>query len=404
MLTLTDEQQAVKEDPAEVLCVTAYAGTGKSTVLKEIAKDRPKSLGLYITFNKKVSEEIKKDFSGTWECSTTHAHAYKQIKINPLFTDIVTSPNKYINLLTKKEAETVNKSFIQKGCIDYKYIGGIASAAETFSIKDKIEQCPAHRLSFEDMLVYPTVYKEHAVYTDTYDIVVVDEFQDMNLMQLKYIASIKTKKIIYVGDTHQNIYSFMGSLVNPTGAIRAQATKGEKTFNHLKLTKTFRFGSGIADFINTNCHLSDKLIGFDSSGKVIRTYLNRTHFNPMQPAPFRLFIQKILAPAYKASKDVGILFKTNEQLTAFKNMLIHFGIYDFYNKGKQFKGRGIKDKSTALSLKGLSISTIHSAKGGEFDTCMLYGYGSLGKPKDSETRNLQYVAISRTKRILVLLH
>ena len=63
-------------------------------------------------------------------------------------------------------------------------------------------------ISGEDMLQYPI---DNGWKSDHYDIVLVDECQDLNPQQISFLACIPTNRIVFVGDKNQAIYGFRGS-------------------------------------------------------------------------------------------------------------------------------------------------------------------------------------------------
>ena len=57
-MSLTDEQSAIIQASfGEVMCVTAYAGSGKTYTLQQFAKERPAQRMLYLAFNKAMATE-----------------------------------------------------------------------------------------------------------------------------------------------------------------------------------------------------------------------------------------------------------------------------------------------------------------------------------------------------------
>ncbi|CAN0052303.1 unnamed protein product [Pylaiella littoralis] len=75
-----------------------------------------------------------------------------------------------------------------------------------------------------------------------FDLIMLDEAQDMNDCQA-HIIGMQTKcRVIVVGDPHQGIYAWRGA---------KDYLKKAKCFKTLRLTQCFRFGTGIASVANT---------------------------------------------------------------------------------------------------------------------------------------------------------
>ena len=408
-MNLTLEQQTVVNDTSQVLVVNAYAGTGKTTALEYKATNSIKGeKGLFITFSKIVSKELAEKFSDSWECSTTHAHAFAQIKKHHILgSSIKANPNKYLNIVGTNLIEAINESFKIQGNIDYEYISRLYGKSASNSIKSRINEYKGSSMSFEDMLVLPTQDTSILKSMDTYDIIIVDEFQDITPIQLNYILSLITKKLVFLGDVYQNIYDFMGTYKDPISFIKKYADTNKLSFKKLKLTATFRFGGRIVNLINNTFALKDKLTSNKRNGIVERvSYLVTKKTLPILAKPrSEHFITRHLAPDYSKYNNVGILFKTNSELLHFKEMLESFGLYGFKAKGVVFKGVRIPNKNLKNNLSKLHLSTIHGTKGLEFDCVYIIGNNNiLKRMSETQNHNLGYVAYSRAKEKLVLIN
>lgn len=68
-MAATDEQQRIinyKDEPGSMVCVQAYAGSGKTFTLKVYANTHKDKKMLYLVFNKSIREEAEKNFRKTW--------------------------------------------------------------------------------------------------------------------------------------------------------------------------------------------------------------------------------------------------------------------------------------------------------------------------------------------------
>jgi len=224
--------------------------------------------------------------------------------------------------------------------------------------------------------------------------VFIDEFQDINDIQIKIIIELSkiTKNIFLVGDDLQNIYSFRGSNNNIILDIN-------KYFNNIKLESmiiNYRSSPEIINLANeiqkknkknfkkemiTNNekNTKPKLLVFDNLSKEISYIVNS--------------INTDLKRGYKR-KQIAILCRTNMPL---------------YFLEEQLQKCKIKNKlltSENYLSNCISLSTIHSAKGLEWDKVYLVGMNEsyFPNPKSDieEERRLFYVAVTRAKNNLII--
>jgi hypothetical protein len=79
-LILTDEQRKIVSldvPKGQVLKISAFAGTAKTTTLREFTKAHLNKTFLYLAYNKSVGEEAKATFPSNVECRTTHSLAFQ---------------------------------------------------------------------------------------------------------------------------------------------------------------------------------------------------------------------------------------------------------------------------------------------------------------------------------------
>ena len=103
----------------------------------------------------------------------------------------------------------------------------------------------AHTIDYNDQLYIPAVFGGSF---DTYDVVIVDEAQDLSPVQLEMISQIIKPRFathrgawfIAVGDPHQAIYAFRGA-----DAQAVETTKTRFKCEEITLTTCFRCDSSI---------------------------------------------------------------------------------------------------------------------------------------------------------------
>lgn len=274
-LRLTEEQEKVIELFAEVerLKVNAFAGSGKTTTLVELVKRNKDKKFLFLVFNRAVREELAKKLPSNAVVYTIHSLAYgylkDKIKGNLVkrreFTDAI------INLLNLKETDYFYGKFLsdfleaycnsEYGKLSEEVVDKILSlnyeirrrAISVFGEEFKDNREKIIRKLLEDLkyIIYAVNQGNlpftHDLYLKIFhltwerwkddfkkfDVVAVDEGQDLNGVQKDLFISLPIPKKVIVGDRHQSIYGWRGAL-----NTLAQLKDG---WESLYLTISFRF-------------------------------------------------------------------------------------------------------------------------------------------------------------------
>ena len=238
-MKLTDEQKEILkgvEDGIKVIKINAYAGTGKTTTLVEIAKANQDKKILYLAFNKSIQLEATKKFPKNVTVKTTHALAWGIVN---RFTDLSNLRGEYkpqelesLFLVDRKSANLIAMEFANY-CNSANTEPRLDYVRELFEKIDNGELAPTHSYYLKKMQL---LLNKQAVNMREYDIVLLDEAQDTNDVTLDIFYNLPAKQKILVGDRHQQIYSFRGS-------VNAMSKVDAKVFH---LTNSFRFNDDIA--------------------------------------------------------------------------------------------------------------------------------------------------------------
>lgn len=221
--------------------VRARAGTGKTTTIKAAFAHAPETSMLYAVFNKKNQKEAEAVISDSRvDVKTLHALGYMFIKQMWPYArpdDAVEdervrkacglqAPDAAISAV-KRLVGFAKNMFVQPSvvelvdlcdargidCQDFEDLGWIVeklAACALQVLEFSKEQDPEGRISFNDMVWLPVACNwVHA----WYELVCIDEAQDMNLPQLLMAcgACHEGGRIIVVGDDRQAIYGFRGA-------------------------------------------------------------------------------------------------------------------------------------------------------------------------------------------------
>ena len=248
--TWSDEQKAIfawfktPETGQNSLVVTARAGTGKTTTIKAAFAVAPEERMLYAVFNKRNQKEASLAIDDPRvEIKTLHSLGYmfiKQVWPDARAADEVekervaqacgqNSPsevrsqvrslvgfakNVFIDPTMEDLIELADERDIECEAYEAPCNGGwtVAKLAEAaMKVLDlSMEKDPQGRISFNDMVWLPCRMKWVRAW---FDLVVVDEAQDMNVPQLMMAKGSCREggRICVVGDDRQAIYRFRGA-------------------------------------------------------------------------------------------------------------------------------------------------------------------------------------------------
>ncbi len=272
---LTSEQQhavhlAVSQ--RENLKLNALAGTGKTSTLRAISHNLPHQTFLYLAFNKAVQLEASTTFPRNVFARTIHSLAYramgifdarwqKKLSVRMTVRDYATllgldlrSSGAMQSIFCLREAlrEFQQSTDLEPSAkhIPEEELASVRSPSERRWIRDIVN---THAPKFWQAMIDPD-RSDFAMTHDTYlkmwqlnhprihgvDVILLDEAQDANPVMIDILRK-QNIRIILVGDTWQQIYTFRG-------AVNAMETF--VTPLQCYLTQSFRFGQDIAALAN----------------------------------------------------------------------------------------------------------------------------------------------------------
>lgn len=254
------------------LVVRARAGTGKTTTILQAISFAPESRILLAAFNKKIAEELKTKLRNpAAEAKTLHSVGFGLVLRNwsgvkldgargqrlareaagptcpdPIVRLVSMLASKAKGMLPTSEVELVNiatqfdltpdEEWAEDGwTVDQ--VARMASAAMKLAATKR-----DGTIDFDDMVYLPVV---NGWVRPSFDMVVVDEAQDMNAAQLRLACGVcrKTGRIAVVGDDRQAIYAFRGA---DSGSI--DRLKTALTATELGLTTTYRCPKSVVEY------------------------------------------------------------------------------------------------------------------------------------------------------------
>ncbi len=233
--------------------------------------------------------------------------------------------------------------------------------------------------------------------------ILVDEYQDVNDIQIELLDILLPRNLFCVGDPRQAIFGWRGANINYILDLKKKFPDCEI----ISLTKNYRSKKHIVEFINRSIHslgLPSLESNFSEEGE-----LNLCSFDSTE-AEFNFILGKILS-AEVPKEEIFILSRTNKQLEEFSRLLSQKGIPHILKE---------EDSKIALEEGKLTLATIHAIKGLEASIVFVLGCTQQNFPcrasdhpviemikstdydSEEEERRVFYVAISRAKEKLYL--
>jgi superfamily I DNA/RNA helicase len=238
-----------------------------------------------------------------------------------------------------------------------------------------------------------------------FDYVLVDEYQDVNDLQIKFIDLVCREHLFCVGDPRQAIFGWRGANISYIMDFKAKYPEAEI----INLRKNYRSSKGIVDLSNETIRAMslpdlEAVVEKDSKVKLVNF--------KSEDVEFEFVLQSIIAASIP-KEEIFVLARTNKQLKDLSSLMMQRGIPHV------LKGDDMK-KVIDASKGEVTLATVHAIKGLEANIVFVIGCTSLNFPckatehpvvdmikvdeydKEDEERRLFYVALSRAKEALYL--
>lgn len=464
------------------LVVRARAGTGKTTTIIEGVNRAPESSILLAAFNKRIADELAGRITNpNAEAKTLHAVGFACVRkyitgVNVakpvysrenLLTETVCGSNvplaiqKLVTTLHTKGREIVpharnmgdlTEILIQFECepddqwadkFDSAFIEAKALEAMELAATD-MRLIKQTGIDFADMIFLPV---RNGWMAKIYDMVVVDEAQDMTNAQLELALGVCKGRVCIVGDDRQAIYGFRGADSGSIDRLKTQLDAAELSLNTTrrcarviveaaqKLVPDFKMHEsnpeGAIEFI-----MKDQLVASIENGDFLLSRLN---------APLVVYAMAMLKQGKRAriaGKDIGkglksLIAKLNKgraqnSVPEFLKKLANWQERETerYLAAKRYdRADFVADQAemlTTLAADAKSVrdvefkidslftddglgqagvitcSSVHKAKGLEATRVFVLKDTLYPRKKaDREEQNIEYVAITRAKQTLV---
>lgn len=442
------------------LVIEAVAGSGKTTTIVEALKLIPEDQRvLFLAFNKHIVETLKTRVPLHVNVATLNGFGWQVLrkemgnpKINAdktkniFWFDILGERNrrefgqycgavcKLVSLFKAYGMEKPNIPDVEF-LIDHYEIDTDAKGIGYALQAHQIGHTKTRVVDFDDQLYLPIV---RGLPIPRYDVVFVDETQDLNPIQIEMVKRIKGR-VIAVGDSKQAIYGFRGcdpeAMQHVTDAFQAQTLPLSICFRCAK--NIVRKAQEVVSYIEYAENQIDGTVGTLNVQEYRKIVSDRDFVLCRTTAPLVQEALAMLAAGRKAcvlgrdiGKDIIDLYKRiagdgdltpeaidtyeyqqAERLKDKETLLIrlHDQIDTLRALYYAYGAKGIEDAIITLfqdSEQGIVYSTVHKAKGLERDRVFIICPELLPHPRCSgewqrkQEQNLKYVAITRAKKEL----
>lgn len=223
-------------------------------------------------------------------------------------------------------------------------------------------------------------------FSQRYDVIIVDEVQDLNPLEWKIINKM-TDRITSLGDFNQGVYE-------------TALTKADVSNNSLveHLTRIFRFHKGIAKIASAFSRTADNL-----EMKVDRiSQVNPSIIRTSEEEEFNKIVEILKNQQNRRNERVGVIAPGNDELKILSAYLTQQNItHDYYSDNRDLRDHDFTS-STPLLISSFS------SKGLEFETVILFGFKKDARAiaslrRKGRLRDVIYVSITRTNSNLYII-
>lgn len=214
----------------QIMAIKSVAGSGKTTTLLELAKIHNNKKILYLAFNKALIKEItgKIKTQGIKNLipSTFHSLVYNAYisnkKREPAITEL--RPQNIHNIIPwfKGKPFDIRKYYVDlyiKFCSQPKYSSPKEFTNSTLASEKPLLNTLWQKTLLNQLVTFESLVKLSLInrwlkgYIDkTYDMIMIDETQDFDIMMLNMLLNDTTIPKIFVGDPLQSIYEWRGCI------------------------------------------------------------------------------------------------------------------------------------------------------------------------------------------------
>ena len=148
-------------------------------------------------------------------------------------------------------------------------------------------------------------------YKDHYEYLFVDEFQDTDPKQIRFLNSFKDVNWFFCGDALQNIYSFRGC---SNDTLKQLAS--DDSWERIKMYQNYRSTKEICEFANKHSTYADDTYRIEMNGQRNgdKVEVITGSFVDFNTPVDEIHLQKIIELAKNRSEDMAIICRTNKEV------------------------------------------------------------------------------------------
>ena len=408
----------------QIMSIEAVAGSGKTTTLIELMKKYSEKKILYIAFNKSLvvdignkieKEKLKNVSARTFDSLMRDLYILKK-GVEPTTIDLKPQNiGHFIEWFNGKnfKLKKYYTGYLAKFCNNTEFNDIREYCLKTFGVKKDLLEKIWELVLRDGLITFDTIRKfafmfhwAKDVLDKKYDMILIDEAQDFDMVMLRILLDDTTIPKVFVGDPRQAIYQFRG-------CINAFEHLPDKTFR-LEFYSTFRLGKTACSTLEKvfpGLQILSKQNNYDT---VIDRFVSNNELEMFEGKPyvylFRswrnlllraqalkncwiyqfdkqiVFIQQLHEKLQNANMTEDDLNEFSDDLPKF---LLSLSSNDLMMLIENIKKNLVYDQSNAKCF----LYTIHSYKGLEHDFIRVSDDVDL-----KEESNLYYVALTRGKK------
>lgn len=392
------EQRRAIDSNEEKIVIIAPPGSGKTftmvgAIQEFIKKDKPENV-IAVTFTKKAAEELRGKIFNDSVVHTATIHSWS-------YTELARLSTKYkfrLRILQEDQIVAILKPIMQDLNISirslwkvYHYVMGNYNIDIPDYLKQKFKAAASryvafkrerHLYDFTDLPLYlRDKLEEHEEFIEC-DGLFVDEFQDVDPIQLEVFDRVLSKKAFFIGDPDQAIYIFRGATSDIFHAL--------ENFEIYNLRVNYRSYQEILNFATSFKRYAEEQISYGNDCTILSEFgISRSRkIDAERGDGAAVMIQD----GYDFFVDGAAKDEGNGVMQIGREIIDH---------SPQILCRTNKEVKELEELGFEKVSTIHKAKGLEFKNVIVCDFGIDGQ----ENINVAYVALTRAQdRLMVVNH
>jgi len=390
------EQRKAIEDKHDKIVIIAPPGSGKThtmvgAVEHYIKEKNPKRV-VAITFTRKAAGELRKKIFNKTIVETATIHSWSLSQLNRLSRE----HGFRVRILQDEQIMSILKPMIKDYSIHpnlkyklFHYVMGDYNIDIPEYVKSKFKTISGKYIQFKrdrhlyDFTDLPLYLKDKLVDFDAYvtdiDGLFVDEFQDVDPIQLEVFNRVLAKEKFYIGDPDQAIYIFRGATADIFHSLQ--------DFYVHNLKVNYRSYQEILDYAVTFRNEAVLTVEADESLSILSVEDK--------------FESNILA---HRGTGASVLIQSGNEFVGYgsgvrfeDNNAMQVG-YEIINHQPQILCRTNKEVDRLTEAGYGKVSTIHKAKGLEFDNVIVCDFAI----EEEENINVAYVALTRAANRLMV--